>query len=252
MLHTTAPLALTSQYDPSLAVKIYLHEPLIASPPIAELLTTLATLEIILEKQTTVSLTPATSEREATLYHLQKDIETCSAIITPLFARIAAGRSLQEFLHTTGLNSFFPRAATLFHVPVGVGGQKNDYKSFLSKLNTYNKVANMALQIRNDLESPNHRYMAHQIALLYQGLGPLGQPYQHYQTKVQERFDEIKSTISQQANQVQAGASDVQPRLREDQTEWLHSLTTDLIQAVVFASKLVPDSVAAAAQQVKK
>ena len=38
---------------------------------------------------------------------------------------------------------------------------------YLRQCTLMNQVLTMCIQLRNDLQLPNHKYMAHQIALLY-------------------------------------------------------------------------------------
>ncbi|KAJ3055845.1 hypothetical protein HK097_009048 [Rhizophlyctis rosea] len=245
MLLSTAPLARTYPYDPSIA------EPLIASPPLHDLLSTLASLELLLRKQQSLSLLPTTSEREASLHHLQKEISSFLSILTPLFKQISAGRSLAEFVQTTGLNNFYPRCARALNLTVDVSGQKQDYIAWQQSLIPLNKISHCALQIRSDIQSNRLRYLAHQIALLYQCLA--NSPLQRYQSRIQERFDDLKQTLTVPATASQDEASEPpQANLRDDQKEWLNALTIEIIKETVYASKLVPDAVAAAFAHLKR
>ena len=49
-------------------------------------------------------------------------------------------------------------------------------QEYFKYVSSMNQVASLCRQIQSDVTSGQHKYMAHQIALLYQSLGALGKP----------------------------------------------------------------------------
>jgi len=91
----------------------------------------------------------------------------------------------------------------------------------------------MSNQLRHDaVHLKNHKYIAHQIALLYQCLNQCGNL--NFKKRVEQKFDEVK--VLTEAEKV--------PQLSLAQQDWLVKLTTDIINEVsslnYFSKKLEP------------
>ncbi|KAI9183589.1 Serine/threonine-protein kinase Nek9 [Blastocladiella emersonii ATCC 22665] len=95
-----------------------------------------------------------------------------------------------------------------------------------------NQVVSMALQLRNDVALPNHKYMAHQIALLYQSLTSSREDLRKYRAQIEGQFDAFKAACSAQVPE---------PQLLPEQRQWLTSLTTDILTEALFTGRnIVP------------
>mmetsp|Transcript_27614 Transcript_27614/g.49243 ORF Transcript_27614/g.49243 Transcript_27614/m.49243 type:complete len:178 (-) Transcript_27614:104-637(-) len=89
---------------------------------------------------------------------------------------------------------------------------------YLEYINLLNQLMMMATQLHNDALDPrNHKYSAHQIAILYQSLNMLKGQTKPLRKRIEERFDEIK-TITE---------SVVSPYLGSDLQFWLQQITWD-------------------------
>ena len=78
----------------------------------------------------------------------------------------------------------------------------------------------MAQQLQADLPAGNHKYMAHQIALLYQTLSYSNLKCGAFKKRIEPQFDAIKKVT-------EACSS---PQLPSDLKAWLHEITTDVVR----------------------
>ncbi|KAG2233085.1 hypothetical protein INT48_009211 [Thamnidium elegans] len=85
-----------------------------------------------------------------------------------------------------------------------------------------------ACRLYHDLDLPNHKYIAYQLALLYQCINRQGVPFIEYKARIEQRFDEIKSATKEQ-NTV---------RLDSGQVSWIQSLSLDIIMQVTDSSSI--------------
>jgi hypothetical protein len=92
----------------------------------------------------------------------------------------------------------------------------------LRQITQLNQVAALAKQLRTDLQLPNHKYMAHQLALLYQSLGMVGPSMAHFKTRIEEMFDQVKAVTN----------SGPDPQLILEHQHWLYLLCSDLLKEI--------------------
>ena len=81
-----------------------------------------------------------------------------------------------------------------------------------------NQIINMASQLRQDIHLSNHKYMAHQLALLYQCLAHAGTEAAKFRQRIEKQFDTIKSATS--------GAD--APQLSPSHKQWYHATSNVL------------------------
>lgn len=77
----------------------------------------------------------------------------------------------------------------------------------------------MSQQLRDDCAGDNHKYIAHQIALLYQCLSYQNLRTQQFKKRIEPEFEDLKRTTEQAHH----------PSLTPKQRDWLRSLTTDVM-----------------------
>ncbi|KAI9003941.1 hypothetical protein DFJ74DRAFT_694186 [Hyaloraphidium curvatum] len=117
-----------------------------------------------------------------------------------------------------------------------------DVGAHLARMNLLNQCAAMAVQLNRDvLGLRNHKYLAHQVALLYQSLSqlaallPSSPLFSDLQSRIRERFDAVKQQCSAAPP---SGSTDPEeaegPVLSPDLVEWLAGLTRDVVAQVVF------------------
>ncbi|ORY97115.1 hypothetical protein BCR41DRAFT_364506 [Lobosporangium transversale] len=95
----------------------------------------------------------------------------------------------------TGLAEMFPKSSEFLGIdPVIAGG--SFIEAHLRQMSGINQLVSMALQLQNDLRLTNHKFIAHQVALLYQCINQAGPSYSKYRGRVEEHFTNIKDVCN--------------------------------------------------------
>jgi len=126
-------------------------------------------------------------------------------------------------LEKSDMLSLFPQASSYFFPTkeVTINSITEDY---LLQVGVLNQLVIISKQLLHDISSlDNHKYIAHQIALLYQSVGKVGPPLVHIKRNIESRFDEIKATTEQQGKI---------PTLNENQITWMRALLEDVLKEV--------------------
>ncbi|KAG0207131.1 hypothetical protein BGX28_001562 [Mortierella sp. GBA30] len=98
---------------------------------------------------------------------------------------------LQRYMIRTGLVDMFPKSAEHLGIdPVVPGG--SFLEGHLRQMACLNQLVSITLQLQNDLRLPNHKFIAHQVALLYQCINQAGQTYSQFKARVEENFNTLK------------------------------------------------------------
>jgi hypothetical protein len=119
-------------------------------------------------------------------------------------------------------------AMNLLHLTDNQLGPTNaDFPAYFTRLNTLNQIMSLALQLRQDLNLTNHKYMAHQLALLHQSVSAgiqagFGQAFTPFKSTIEQKFTDIKSMTSSSAS----------PQLDYANKQWISSLCQDLLQTI--------------------
>ncbi|TPX40220.1 hypothetical protein SeMB42_g06092 [Synchytrium endobioticum] len=129
------------------------------------------------------------------------------------------------------LANTFPKSAMRLGLS-DTGTDRVDIRNYLFHVNQINQMAAMALQIRVDVNLTNHKYMAHQLALLYQCLNLVGEPFNKYQAAIQQEFESIKASTST-SRQVDS------PQLSDHQKQWLSDLTLEIVSSALFSRESI-------------
>ncbi|KXS21547.1 hypothetical protein M427DRAFT_50973 [Gonapodya prolifera JEL478] len=231
------PLYALPQLPQSLAVSLHLHDPLLKSGSIArrvalQLVDLAATAELVLAREAT--LADAVSGVDCLVFGVEERVLFRGADVEGR-GREYHSRGRQSYL-SPHLAPLFPRLARHLGVPLpdaasksGAGG-RGDVRSHFHAATALNQVVAMALQLRADVALENHKYMAHQLALLYQSLTTTGPPLSRHQARIQREFESIKAVTSREG--VEA------PKLADAHREWYRSLTADVLSESLFAGTL--------------
>ena len=101
------------------------------------------------------------------------------------------------------------------------------WMDYFAQMNSLNQILSLSMQLKQDINLSNHKYIAHQLALLFQCLHSCHFPAlnQPFKRRIEERFQHIKSVLSVSEPSV--------PLLDTDTKRWLEDLTTDLSHAVL-------------------
>ncbi|KAG9296702.1 hypothetical protein G9A89_001334 [Geosiphon pyriformis] len=236
-LVTTPPLVFLNAANSVQEVETHLHEPLLPKPGSRkkriglEVLNSLARLEILLTKEETL----ASAEQEVQNLRQQEyntaEIDNMinmflSSIPQLEEETVAVKKDVKAYITELGLAALFPKSAQrLVVTKVSLG--KTDAQAHFVEMCAINQVAAISLQIQQDIKLPNHKYIAHQLALLYQCLNQVGGHFIKYKPRVEQHFDATKSLTN----------SSHEPRLNEEQKEWLSQLTADIVTEALFSGR---------------
>jgi len=143
-----------------------------------------------------------------------------------------AQTNLSNISHLQSIDQLPSPLLTIFpHITKTNLQGKDMFDEYISQIALLNQLSNIAAQLRHDIvRYRNHKYIAHQIALLYQTLGQLGGTIGERKKEIEERFDEIKATTELSK----------EPALTEEQTKWLVNLTTSVIQEISQTTHSLP------------
>eukprot|EP01102_Stenamoeba_stenopodia_P017401 TRINITY_DN6222_c0_g3_i1.p1 TRINITY_DN6222_c0_g3~~TRINITY_DN6222_c0_g3_i1.p1 ORF type:complete len:285 (+),score=65.15 TRINITY_DN6222_c0_g3_i1:508-1362(+) len=213
------------QLDPVATIKICLDEPVFVtpkassnkstSPPQREMhgkiMSTCYNLELVYAKikQQRRKQLSIDSEQQT----LQRLNERLASLVSQVMNNT---QTIEEYLQESGVFRICPSLAPHFgtHAPRSELRTKREYFSQMAVLN---QIYSLSAQLRSDILLSNHKYMSHQIALLYQCISGLEDSSVGYKQSIKQNFEQIRSTIELNGN-----------RLSIDQQEWLRQLTADL------------------------
>ncbi|KAJ1975969.1 hypothetical protein H4R33_006544 [Dimargaris cristalligena] len=111
-------------------------------------------------------------------------------------------RPLQAFFQETGFGELFPCAMARLSLETLATGKivKNTgIHAHFQSLTSLNQLIDISLQLQHNLELANHRFVPHQLTVLYQSLGTAGVEYKKYKAKVEIEFDRIKAYLAGEA-----------------------------------------------------
>ncbi|KAF9906252.1 hypothetical protein EC991_000815 [Linnemannia zychae] len=133
---------------------------------------------------------------------------------------------MQRYMNRTGLAEMFPKASEHLGIdPVITSG--SFMEAHLRQMSSINQLVSIAIQLQNDLRLTNHKFIAHQIALLYQCINQAGTKYTGFKGRVEEHFGTVKDLCN---------ASD-EPYLTPELQTWLSELTVDIVAEALFSGR---------------
>ncbi|KAG0239571.1 hypothetical protein BGX31_002643 [Mortierella sp. GBA43] len=121
----------------------------------------------------------------------------------------------------------FPKSSQYLGIePVSQAG--SFIEAHFRQMSTINQLVSIALQLQNDLKLSSHKFMAHQVALLYQCINQAGPPFSRlYKSRIEENFNALKEA---------SNLSD-EPRLPIELQAWLTGLTTDIVSQALYSGR---------------
>ncbi|CAJ0870709.1 11683_t:CDS:2 [Entrophospora sp. SA101] len=150
---------------------------------------------------------------------IENALSVLETIIFQLEDEAAPKKDIQAYLSESGLGGLFPKSAkrlapntTLFND----SSNKMNATAHFHETNLYNQLVSISLQLQQDIKLTNHKYMAHQLALLYQCLNQAGGPFLKYKSRVELHFDAIKALSN----------SSEEPQLDEEQKKWFQRVSS--------------------------
>eukprot|EP01116_Phalansterium_solitarium_P011624 TRINITY_DN27367_c0_g1_i1.p1 TRINITY_DN27367_c0_g1~~TRINITY_DN27367_c0_g1_i1.p1 ORF type:complete len:256 (+),score=32.14 TRINITY_DN27367_c0_g1_i1:150-917(+) len=214
---------------PSFQVHIRLKDPIIwnhtvssQAPTKAKIVSVCAKLEVLLEKELE---TRAADPPDGELFDREPGnllIFSLSNQLAELAETLAPRKDLKWYLDESGLSSMFPAVAMKFCAPEDVV-TTDLAEEYFNAMTIMNQLTTMSKQLASDAKNlTNHKYMAHQIALLYQILNQAGESGVPFKKRIEPMFERIKSITEAQK----------QPQLSPDMIEWLQQLAEELFAEV--------------------
>ena len=134
---------------------------------------------------------------------------------------------LADYLVRAKLTKLFPRtlAASRDDAEMSHLTKRIPMDAYFAHLSVLNQLVTVAKQILHDLESlSNHKYIAHQVALLYQCLSLARSPVDPFRAELEGNFSSIKRAAK--------GLEHKPGRLPIETAAWLQSLLKKIIEAV--------------------
>ncbi|XP_071837968.1 uncharacterized protein [Apostichopus japonicus] len=134
--------------------------------------------------------------------------------------------TVPEYLNMTGLALMFPRAAKVAEDPhvIPPDIKSTSVDAHFAHLASLNQITSLCQQIQSDCEKlHNHKYIAHQVALLYTTLTKFTnvRSLVEYRTSIETTFKTLKKSLSTD-----------HPQLPDGLRNWLVNLTSSLYALV--------------------
>ncbi|KAF9110386.1 hypothetical protein BGX27_006438 [Mortierella sp. AM989] len=195
-----------------------------------QMLNELSRIEMFVTKLEAVGKHEDTStELAKTVAHLEQTLHAYE-VENGQAARLenTSGRMmLQRYMNRTGLADMFPKSSEYLGIDPGPPGG-SFIESHFRQMSTINQLVSIALQLQNDLKLSNYKFIAYQVALLYQCINQAGPQFsKKYKSRVEENFNALKET---------SNTSD-EPHLPIELQAWLSDLTTDIVSEALFSGR---------------
>ncbi|KAG0231143.1 hypothetical protein BGW42_000494 [Actinomortierella wolfii] len=231
----TPPLVNVTPLTAIHEVPIHIHHPIYPNSANKhkrlglQMLNDLSRIEMFVTRIETVGQQPEiAAELDKTIAHLE------SALIAYENDNGHAGRldetmgrmMLKRYMIRTGLAQMFPKSSEYIGIESVIPGG-NFMESHFRYMSLINQLVSIALQLQNDLRLPNHKYMAHQVALLYQCINQAGPQFSKYKPLIEEHFNAVK----------ELGAQSDAPYLPQNLQAWLSELTTDIVSEALYSGR---------------
>ncbi|XP_068686165.1 uncharacterized protein [Montipora foliosa] len=229
------PLCALLTYDPSFKVEVRLHEPLwkvqFSPDDVAiEILTLCSQLEPLCKKEYATSLGRVDDAHKV---EYQNKFEPKAQVLLEKMKEMLhflpdPRPTLKEYLKQTGLSLLFPRVTSYLTNPErpAFQGQKSSMDGYFQHLAMLNQLITLSHQLNSDAHNlTNHKYMAHQTALLYQAANQAGTPLADYKKNIESNFKSLKAGLVPEDK-------DSVPKLPQNQKEWMSSITANILDGV--------------------
>ncbi|XP_029207636.2 uncharacterized protein LOC114971263 isoform X3 [Acropora millepora] len=229
------PLCGLLTYDPSFKVEVRLHEPLwkvqFSPDDVAiEVLTLCSQLEPLCKREYATS---SGGIDDAHKVEYQNKFEPKAQVLLEKMKEVLQflpdpRPTLKEYLRQTGLSLLFPRVTSYLTNPdrPAFQNQKSSMDGYFSHLGMLNQLLTLGHQLNSDaFNLTNHKYLAHQTALLYQSVNQAGPPLAEYKKNIESNFKSLKASLVPKDK-------DSIPKLPQNQKEWVNNITANILDGV--------------------
>lgn len=232
-MYLAHPLSTPLSYDPSFKVDIQLDEPLwkvILTPSdvAIEILTLCSQLEPLCKRNYTTKSGKISNSHKI---EYQNSFEPKARVVLRKMEEYlqflpSPQPQLLEYLEQSGLADLFPRVMSYVVNPEQPAfyGQEYPLEEHFSTFALINQLVTLSHQLNYDaFNRTNHKYMAHQLALLYQSINQLGRRDLTIPKKeVESNFKTFKAKLAVKDN------SSV-PKLPDEEKEWINRITNSIL-----------------------
>ncbi|XP_053404429.1 uncharacterized protein LOC128558616 [Mercenaria mercenaria] len=241
---TTRQISSPMHYDPSFKVDIQLHQPLLSRSTTPgdvrlDMMSLCFQLETLCKKE-------LNEHSHIHRGHVSNSFIDRATVVYDRILHVLAKvppdyQDCLRYLQSQGLDRLYPRAVTYLADPqsFSLDLEKTPLDNYFTSVSTLGQLSTLARQLHNDCLNPSsHKYIAHQLALMYQTMSHIKSPiFEQHKKGIEEMFKPIKATL--------ATTDDKQKRcLTESQHEWLLNLTNHILNTLnTFPADLTKDMV---------
>ncbi|XP_048744510.1 uncharacterized protein LOC125657784 [Ostrea edulis] len=231
---STEPLVIPLLYDPSFKVDVRLHEPLLGSTTQTldidvELMSLCSQLDIICQKELSQHKLEKIEHGRVSSDFTNKASMVCDRMQQLMLRSSQPNTSLQQYIVMRKFDLLFPRAAAYLENPghFNLNQRTEGLDNYYADLSSLQNLSALSRQINSDLcNLSDHKYIAHQMAILYQSLTNVGHALlDPYKQSIEENFKSIKSALSQER---EPGVKQLYP----EQKEWFLNLTSGIVNTI--------------------
>ncbi|ELT97783.1 hypothetical protein CAPTEDRAFT_226708 [Capitella teleta] len=218
----SAPIGCPMNYDPKYMVEVCLKHPLWSTAEESvglEIISLLSQLDLWCYKELTLQPNGKISDGKASQSFQNQSLILLDQLRkSDEILRHRKGVDLLSYLKQTGLDELYPRASICCATEdISMELQITEMDEYFGEMSSVHQMVTLAQQINSDVSLSSHKYLAHQLAVLYQLLATDGDVFTSTRKEIQTRFQRIKEHL-QTASILEA--SDAQ---------WLLQMTTSLV-----------------------
>ncbi|KAL3846824.1 hypothetical protein ACJMK2_017778 [Sinanodonta woodiana] len=229
------PIVSPRNYDAKFKVDVCLHEPLY--PPVLtaldteiEILTLCSQLDTLCRKELKEQNVGNLHQGKFTNSFTNRAKIVYDRIQQTLAKNPSASRDCLHYLQDKGITKLFPRAVAYFTSSSLADAPQSgtDHDSYFSDLGALNQLSVLARQMNVDVTNlKEHKYMAHQLSVLYQLINSTkSSVFSEYKKSIEENFKSVKETLAAAGNY-----SNI-PSMTLQQQEWVLTLTNSIVGTI--------------------
>ncbi|XP_041351575.1 uncharacterized protein LOC121370422 [Gigantopelta aegis] len=226
------PLVVPMRYDPSFKVDVRLHESLLATAYTSsdvdiEMMSLCAQLDALCKKELVMQPSHRIDHGKTSSSFVNK-ANVVFDHMRQLLLRSCHHTDVQEYMESKGIDRLFPRAAAYIYHPdkMSLSLKKTNLDNYFSQLATLHQLSTLARQINNDvLTHDRPKYIAHQLALLYQSINAVqnNNMLAVLKKNIEDNFKVVKSCFMNDGDR-----DSYPPELKE----WLLTITSNIVSII--------------------
>ncbi|OWF40885.1 uncharacterized protein LOC110463240 [Mizuhopecten yessoensis] len=238
------PLVIPMHYVPSFKVDVRLHEPLAGGEVTPtdveiEMMSLCSQLDVLCKKELRDQNDKKTEHGKVSSVFTDKATVVHDRM-KQLLLRQKQDMSLSQYIVWRGLDKVFPRAVTFLSQPDALTqlDKKTSLDGYYQELGCMNQILSLSMQINSDLHNlSDHKYIAHQLAILYQSVTSLDAAcMETYKKSIEDNFKVVKASLNEDGDGTRL--------LSNQHREWLINLTCSIVQILTsFPAELTQEMV---------